>query len=96
MLDKNLFNPTETLKAITKANKVNYKSIVDHFHSRITEVEDEMAFNLKLEMNPEKREMLRTSLNELIGLIGVKNKSKASYKPNSKSSTNIPNKSKHH
>lgn len=27
-----------------------------------------MAFNVKLEMNPDKREMLRTSLNELIGI----------------------------
>jgi hypothetical protein len=55
MLDKNLFNPAETVKAITKANKISYRSMVDHFHSRIDEVENEMNFNVKLEMNADKR-----------------------------------------
>jgi hypothetical protein len=32
MLEKNLFNPQETLKAIKKANKLNYGVMVGHFH----------------------------------------------------------------
>jgi hypothetical protein len=51
MLEKNLFNPQETLKAIKKANKLSYGGMVGHFHERIDEVEKEMAFNLRLEMN---------------------------------------------
>ncbi len=38
MLDKNLLNPTETFKAITKANKISYRNMVEHFHHRIDEV----------------------------------------------------------
>lgn len=55
MLDRNLFNPEETMRAVTKANKINYKEMIKHFHSRIDDLEKEMEFNLKLEMNPERR-----------------------------------------
>lgn len=68
MLERHLFQPEEIVRAITRANKLDFKGMVRHFHARIDEVEKEMAFSVKLEMNPEKREMLRTSLNELIGI----------------------------
>lgn len=32
MLEKNLFVPQETLKAIKKANKISYAGMVSHFH----------------------------------------------------------------
>lgn len=35
MLDRNLYIPQETVKAITKANKLNFIGMVTHFHSRI-------------------------------------------------------------
>lgn len=71
MLEKNLFVPQETLKAIKKANKISYAGMVTHFHERIDDVEKEMNFSLRLEMNNDKREVLKASLNELIG---IKNK----------------------
>ena len=48
MLDKHLFIPDETVKAITKANKINFRGMVKHFHGRIDEIEREMNFNVKL------------------------------------------------
>lgn len=53
--------------------------MVKHFHSRIDELEQEMNFNVKLEMNPEKREQLRTNLNELIGVRNRNESKSASY-----------------
>ena len=38
-LDKHLYNPTETVKAVTKANKLNYKAMINHFENRICELE---------------------------------------------------------
>lgn len=55
MLEKNLFVPQETLKAIKKANKISYAGMVSHFHERIDDVEKEMNFSLRLEMNNDKR-----------------------------------------
>lgn len=84
MLDKHLLIPEETVKAITKANKINFKGMVKHFHSRIDDLEQEMNFNVKLEMNPEKREQLRTNLNELIGVRNRNESKSASYQNKSR------------
>lgn len=81
MLDKNLLNPQETVRAITKANKLNYNTMLRHFNSRVDEVEEEMSVSVKLEMNSQKREMLRKSLNELVG---VRNKEKTGSKGESR------------
>lgn len=48
MLERNLFVPDETVKAITKANKIHFKGMIRHFHARIDEVEREMTFSVKL------------------------------------------------
>jgi hypothetical protein len=39
MLDRHLFIPDETVRAITKANKINFGGMVKHFHTRIDEIE---------------------------------------------------------
>ena len=39
MLDKHLYVPDETVKAVTKANKINFREMLVHFNTRIEEVE---------------------------------------------------------
>jgi hypothetical protein len=39
MLDKHLFIPDETVKAINRANRINFKGMIKHFHARIDEIE---------------------------------------------------------
>ena len=55
-----------------------------HFNNRIEEVEREMIFNIKLEMNPEKRDLLRRSLNELIGVKNKNDNKSMAYKNQSR------------
>lgn len=35
MLERHIFQPEETVKAITRANKLDFKGMVKHFHKRI-------------------------------------------------------------
>jgi len=42
--------------------------MIKHFHQRIDDIDNEINFILKLEMNNENRQKLRENLNELIGI----------------------------
>ncbi len=68
MLDQNLCNTNESVKAIKKANSIDYKAMIGHFHNEITSLQNCLNFNIRLEMDPQKREAFRTSLNSLVGI----------------------------
>jgi hypothetical protein len=48
--------------------------MVDHFKKKIKKLEKDLKFNIKLEMDPKRREDFRMSLNDLIGIRGREEK----------------------
>ena len=70
LLDKNLYVNQECVNAIRKANKIDYSTLSSHFRKSISEVQGEMDLNIRVQMNPSKREELRKVLNHLIGIRG--------------------------
>ena len=43
------------MKAIKKANEIDYNILLAHFHKQIKELEDDLKFNVHLHMDPHKR-----------------------------------------
>lgn len=44
--------------------------MMDHFRKKIKKIEKELKINIKLEMDPKRREEFRMSLNDMIGIRG--------------------------
>ena len=56
------------MNAIKKANKIDYPALASHFRKSIADVQEDLDYNVKVEMNAPKREELRRILNSLIGI----------------------------
>jgi hypothetical protein len=44
------------VNAIKKANKIDYDSLLNHFRQKIEDVQNDLDINLKVELNPTKRD----------------------------------------
>ncbi len=80
-MEKSLFVNQSCVKAIKKANKLDYEQLVGFFKKKIIDLKNEMDFDIRLETNHIKKDQLRTLINNLIQIRSKKGQPSPAEKP---------------